>query len=196
MGRKPNNNLPEWSKEKRDSVFIQYFMPHINSLYNFALYLENDEDRAKDLVQESFLRAYKFVHHYDTEQQPKAWLIKILKNTFINEYHRNKHMAFKVELEEAFQQSDDDEDTHVKNIDLREEIFNSLVGDEISEAVNSLRVDFRIIILLCDIEGFRYDEMAAILDVPIGTVRSRLHRARTALKEKLQDYAIKKGYTK
>ena len=73
-------------------------------------------------------------------------------------------------------------------------IYNNLVGDEITKAVNSLPVDYRLIILLCDVEGFKYDEIAKIIDVPIGTVRSRLHRARNMLKEQLKDYAEKRGY--
>lgn len=82
----------------------------------------------------------------------------------------------------------------MQNVDLRQEVYNNLVGDEISKAVSSLPVDYRLIILLCDVEGFKYDEIAKIIDVPIGTVRSRLHRARNMLKDQLKDYAEKRGY--
>jgi RNA polymerase sigma-70 factor (ECF subfamily) len=79
---------------------------------------------------------------------------------------------------------------------LRSETVQDRIGDEVATALNSLPVDFRIVIILCDIEGFTYEEMSKILDIPIGTVRSRLHRARNLLKEKLRDYAKKMGYLK
>lgn len=77
---------------------------------------------------------------------------------------------------------------------MRDEIFKGLIGDEVTQALNELPVDFRTILILCDIEGFSYEEMAKIIDIPIGTVRSRLHRARNLMKEKLRDYAKKMGY--
>ena len=79
-------------------------------------------------------------------------------------------------------------------MDLREDMFQHMMGDEVTEAINSLPVDFRVVILLCDIEGFTYEEIAKIIDIPIGTVRSRLHRARNMLKEKLKEYAESLGY--
>ncbi|MDV7393554.1 sigma-70 family RNA polymerase sigma factor, partial [Arthrospira platensis SPKY1] len=79
-------------------------------------------------------------------------------------------------------------------LDLREEMFQNMMGDEVTTAINSLPVDFRTVILLCDIEGFTYEEIAKIIDIPIGTVRSRLHRARNMLKEILKEYAEKLGY--
>ena len=79
-------------------------------------------------------------------------------------------------------------------MDLREEMFQQMMGDEVTTAINTLPVDFRTVILLCDVEGFTYEEIAKIVDIPIGTVRSRLHRARNMLKEKLSEYAKKFGY--
>ena len=169
-------------------------MPHFQALYNFALYLDNDEEIAKDLVQETLLRAYRFISYYEQGTNAKAWLIRILKNTFINDYRKKSKLPTQVNLEETYQTSDEDEENATQNVDLREEIFNNLVGDEITNAINALTVDYRLIILLCDIEDFKYDEIAKIIDVPIGTVRSRLHRARNMLKEKLKDYAEKRGY--
>ena len=183
----------ELSKEERDQIFDAEFLPHIDSLYNFAIFLENNDEIAKDLLQETYLRAYKFINYYEKGTNAKAWLIRILKNTFINEYRRKSKLPTKVDFEDTYQQVDDEEGS-MQNIDLRQEIYNNLVGDEITEAVNSLPVDYRLIILLCDVEGFKYDEIAKIIDVPIGTVRSRLHRARNMLKEKLKDYAAKRGY--
>jgi RNA polymerase sigma factor (sigma-70 family) len=186
----------ELSKAEKDQVFESEFLPHLTSLYNFAIFLENNEEIAKDLLQETYLRAYKFINYYEKGTNAKAWLIRILKNTFINEYRRRSKLPTQVDFEETYQQADEDEagEGTTQNVDLRQEIYNSLVGDEITKAVNALPVDYRLIILLCDVEGFKYDEIAKIIDVPIGTVRSRLHRARNMLKEKLKDYAEKRGY--
>ena len=183
----------ELTKKEKDEVFEKEFLPHIDSLYNFATFLEHDEDIAKDLLQETYLRAYKFINYYEKGTNAKAWLIRILKNTFINDYRKKSKAPIRVELEETYQQVDDSEG-ETQNVDLRQEVYNNLVGDEIMSAVNALPVDYRLIILLCDVEGFKYDEIARIIDVPIGTVRSRLHRARNMLKESLKGYAEKRGY--
>ena len=184
----------ELTKIERDQIFEKEFLPHIDSLYNFATFLEHDQEIAKDLLQETYLRAYKFINYYETGTNAKAWLIRILKNTFINDYRKKSKAPTRVEFEETYQQVDDSEGES-QNVDLREEVYNSLVGDEIMNAVNALPVDYRLIILLCDVEGFKYDEIAKIIDVPIGTVRSRLHRARNMLKDRLKEYAKKRGYT-
>jgi RNA polymerase sigma-70 factor (ECF subfamily) len=183
----------ELTKKERDEIFEKEFLPHIDSLYNFAVFLEHNEEIAKDLLQETYMRAYKFISYYETGTNAKAWLIRILKNTFINEYRKKSKAPTRVEFEDTYQQVDDSND-EVQNVDLREEVYNALVGDEVTSAVNALPVDYRLIILLCDVEGFKYDEIAKIIDVPIGTVRSRLHRARNMLKDKLKGYASKKGY--
>lgn len=181
----------ELSPQEKKETFENEFLPHIDSLYNFGFYLTNDEDEAKDLLQETYLRAYKYITYYQKGTNAKAWLLRILKNTFINDYRKKSkkpvHLSF-----EDFYTGDENEDTGF--IDLRQEVFDSLIGDEVTKALNALPVDYRLIILLCDIEGFKYEEIAKIIDVPIGTVRSRLHRARNMLKEKLKGYASKKGY--
>lgn len=182
-----------FSKEERDRIFQEEFMPHIDSLYNFALFLKNDEDNAKDLLQDTYLRAYRFIDYYEVGTNAKAWLVRILKNTFINEYRKKSKQPQKIDFEDTYQQAEEGSD-EFQNIDLRQEIYNNLVGDEVTSAVNNLPIDYRLIILLCDIEGFKYDEIAKIINVPIGTVRSRLHRARNMLKEILKDYAANKGY--
>jgi len=92
----------------------------------------------------------------------------------------------------GYQEADDDSPTEY--VDLRQEVFGGLIGDEVTKALNELPVDFKTVILLCDVEDFSYEEIAAIVDIPIGTVRSRLHRARNILKEKLRNYAENEGY--
>jgi len=166
----------------------------INSLYNFAYRLTLDEDDANDLVQETYLKAYRFFNSYEQGTNAKAWLFRILKNSFINDFRKKSKEPSKVDYQEveSFYNSDDIDENITT--DLRVESLQDMIGDEVANALNSLAVDFRTIIILCDLEGFTYEEMAKILDIPIGTVRSRLHRARNLLKDKLRAYAGTMGF--
>ncbi len=181
-------------KLRKDQLFEKEFFPHMDALYNFAFHLTYDEDDANDLVQETYMKAYRFANSYVEGTNAKAWLFKILKNAFINEYRKKSKQPNKVDYEEIVSYHDQEDAQLVGTLDLREEIFQDMLGDEVTKAINTLPVDFRTVILLCDIEGFTYEEIAKIIDIPIGTVRSRLHRARQMLKELLEDYAKTLGY--
>ncbi len=183
-----------YSPEQKDKIFHEEFMPHIDALYNFAYHLTYDEEDANDLVQETYMKAFRFIDSYDEGTNAKAWLFKILKNAFINEYRKKSKKPSKVDYEDFIGYQDNDENSRVEYVDLRHEIFSGMIGDEVTKALNSLPVDFRTVILLCDVENFSYEEIAKITDIPIGTVRSRLHRARNMLKEKLKSYAKTMGY--
>jgi RNA polymerase sigma-70 factor (ECF subfamily) len=164
-------------------------------MYNFALKLTNDEDEAQDLVQDTCMKAYRFIHSFEPGTYAKAWLFRILKNNFINDYRKKSRGPSKVEFEWVEQSITGDEDSEpAYQADLQAETVNEMLGDEITAAIQALPVDFRMIIILCDLEEFSYEEMARILNIPIGTVRSRLHRARALLKESLANYAKTKGY--
>ena len=175
-------------------IFEQELLPHIQPLYNFAFHLCYNEEDANDLVQETYLKALRFVDKYIQGTNAKAWLFKILKNAFINQYRKRSKRPMQVDYEDIASYHDSEEGSYVDFMDLREEIFQGMMGDEVTTAINALPIDFRTVILLCDIEGFTYEEIAKIVDIPIGTVRSRLHRARNMLKEQLRDYAAKLGY--
>ena len=192
MSDVPAQNYTEKEKYK---IFDQEFMPHINSMYNFAYRLTVDEDEAKDLVQDTYLKAFRFITSFQKGTNAKAWLFRILKNSFINDYRKKSKEPAKVDYQEVetFYNSDEADADNI-TVDLRVESVQEMIGDEVATALNSLAVDFRTVIILCDIEGFTYEEMAKILDIPIGTVRSRLHRARNLLKEKLKAYAKTMGY--
>ena len=182
-------------KKKSDELFEKEFFPHINALYNFAYHLTYNEDDANDLVQETYMKAYRFAHSYDEGTNAKAWLFKILKNAFINEYRKKSKRPAKVDYEDYIHYHDkEDTKKGSDDLDMRKDYFSDMLGDEITRAINSLPVDFKTVILLCDIEGFTYEEIAKIIDIPIGTVRSRLHRSRNMLKEKLVAYAKKMGF--
>lgn len=188
------------SKEEKDLRFETELMPVIDPLYNFAYRLTLDEDDANDLVQETYLKAYRFFEYFEQGTNAKAWLFRILKNSFINDFRKKSKQPAKVdysEIEGYYNTEDVDADSEVGTTsDMRTQSVQDLIGDEVASALNSLPVDFRTVIILCDLEGFTYEEMAKILDIPIGTVRSRLHRARNFLKEKLEKYAKTMGYDK
>ncbi len=183
-----------YSKKEKEEVFETEFLPHIDSMYNFAYRLTFDEDDAKDLVQDTYLKAYRFIQSFERGTNAKAWLFRILKNSFINDFRKKSKQPAKVDYQEVESYYNSEDIDKSITTDLRVDTVQDMIGDEISNALNSLDVDFRTVIILCDLEGFKYDEMAKILDIPIGTVRSRLHRARNLLKEKLNDYAKKMGY--
>ena len=186
------------SKEEKDTRFEAELLPVLDPLYNFAYRLTLDEDDANDLVQETYLKAYRFFDYFEQGTNAKAWLFRILKNSFINEFRKKSKQPAKVdysEVEGYYNTEDVEGDNGVATTtDMRTESVQDLIGDEVASALNTLPVDFRTVIILCDLEGFTYEEMAKILDIPIGTVRSRLHRARNSLKEKLEKYAKTMGY--
>ncbi len=140
------------------------------------------------------MKAYRFIESFQKGTNAKAWLFRILKNSFINDYRKKSKEPSKVDYQEVETYYNSEEVDRQITPDLRVESLKDMIGDEISNALNSLDVDFRTVIILCDLEGFKYEEMAKILDIPIGTVRSRLHRARNLLKEKLKSYAKSMGY--
>jgi RNA polymerase sigma-70 factor (ECF subfamily) len=182
------------NKLNKDEIFEREFLPYSDALHSFAFRLVREENDANDLVQETFLRAYRFLHSFEEGTNAKAWLFRILKNTFINDFRKKSKEPSKVDYNEIETFVNTEEVDTPPTHDAKEENRQYLIGDEIANALNSLDIDFRTILILSDLEDFKYDEMAKILDIPIGTVRSRLHRARGLLKDKLQEYAKTKGY--
>lgn len=180
------------TKAQKDKIFNEELMPQADALYNFAYSLVYNEAHAEDLVQDAFLKAYRFIHSFESGTNAKAWLFQILKNAFINEYRKKSRRPQKVDFED-FKDKNQLEKQSV-SIDISEDVYTHMIGDEITIALNKLPVDFRVAIILADIEGFTYEEIAKIVDIPIGTVRSRLFRARNLLKEELRNYAKERGF--
>lgn len=183
------------TEKEKNEIFEGEFLPLIDDLYNFAYHLTLDEFLSEDLVQETYFKAYKFISSYQKGTNAKAWLFRILKNEFINIYRKKERSPNEVSYNEGVSfQAEDKSLADSSFLDLRDDIFQNMLGDEVSLALNSLPVDYRTVIVLCDLQNFKYEEIADILEIPIGTVRSRLYRARNELKEKLKTYAKSLGY--
>lgn len=187
------NKIPKLSEAEREQIIQTEFMPHMDQLYNFAFRLTYNESDAEDLVQDTYLKACKAVESYQLGTNAKAWLFTILRHVFINDYRKKSRMPKQGTIEDIEKQHHTQDGTKGKHLDLSDETFQDMLGDEVMEAIESLTVDFKTIILL-DQEDFKYVEMSAILEIPVGTVRSRLYRARQTLKHKLEDYARRMGY--
>lgn len=186
------------AQEQREQSLREAFerdaIPHMDALYNFALRMTGDGVEAQDLVQETFLKAFRFFDKFEQGTNCKAWLFRIMKNSWINRYHKAQKSPETVDydsVEEFYYSirshgSDDG--------DMSELLFNNILDDEMTGAIERLPEDFRTVVILCDIEGFTYEEIAEFVDCPVGTVRSRLHRGRRLLRDALVHYATSKGY--
>ncbi len=172
-------------------VFEQEFLPLMEALYNYAVHLTRNKVEAEDLVQETYKKALGSMDKYQQGTNAKAWLFRILFNTFVNELRYGGRRPRQVELEEAMKSAVMPSSGAGS---LSETPFQSSMGDEITWAVNSLERQQRAVVIMAYLEDFKYEEIAMILKVPVGTVRSRLHRAKKVLEKKLLSYAISRGY--
>ncbi len=177
-----------------EDVFTNETLPHRNALYNYALKISGNSDDAQDLVQETYYKAYRYFDKFQTGTNSKAWMFMILKNSFINDYRKSKREPYKLDYEQIqnFYENVKSDRSQTNNLDT--EYFNNLIDDEMTAAIDQLPTKMREVFLLCDLDGNSYEETAELVGCPIGTVRSRLHRARLMLQETLLDYAKNKGY--
>jgi len=169
-------------------------IPHQDALYNYALKIVRNSDDAQDLVQDTYYKAYKSFHQFKSGTNSKAWMFMILKNTFINNYRKLKREPSKVDyddIENIYEEIKSDW-TNDNNLDL--DFYQNLLDDDLSSALEKLPAKMKDVFLLCDLEGYSYEEIAELVNVPVGTVRSRLHRARKFLQYELFDYAKENGY--
>jgi RNA polymerase sigma-70 factor (ECF subfamily) len=175
--------------------FTELAMPIAPQLYSAALRMTRSAADAEDLVQETYLRAYRSFASFEEGTNLRAWLFRILTNTFINSYRSKQRRVQETEL-------DDIEDLYLyrrigdsalASRSAEDTLFEMFTDDEVKGALEELPENFRIPVLLADVEDFSYKEIAEMLDVPIGTVMSRLHRGRKAMQKRLLDYAIERG---
>jgi RNA polymerase sigma-70 factor, ECF subfamily len=174
--------------------FEQTTLPHRTLLYNYAFYITRNSDDANDLLQETFLKAFRFWHNFENGTNVKAWLYRIMKNSYINYYRKETREPKKVEYKEYHLPYDTIQETSFAHKHVLNKTYDEIFGDEIARSLQSLNDSFRDIIVLSDIEGLSYEEIANTIDCPIGTVRSRLHRGRKLLRKKLFAYAKANGY--
>lgn len=180
--------------EKREE-FEEEALVHLDALYGLGLRLTGgDEARAEDLVQETCLKAYRSWDDFEPGTDCRAWLTTILRNTFISAFRRRKSRPTAVEY--ADEVSGRSVFGDVRDEDPAGEFFDRIVDDEVVEAIDDLDDAFRVPLVLSDLEGFGYREIADALEIPVGTVKSRLHRARRRLQEELYEYARETGYVR
>jgi RNA polymerase sigma-70 factor (ECF subfamily) len=184
--------------EKTDSTrqeFERLAMKHVDSLYASALRFTKNERDAEDLVQDAFLRAFRFFDRFERGTNIKAWLFKILTNTFINRYRRTMKERSIVEGGDRSAVHDHfvSREASESAANPEQSFFDRLLSGDVLRAVDSLPIDFRMVVILADLQEFSYKEIADILDVPVGTVMSRLYRGRRLLQKALATYAIAAG---
>jgi RNA polymerase sigma-70 factor (ECF subfamily) len=179
------------------ATFADQAMEFMGSLYSAALRMTRNPSDAEDLVQETYLKAYRGFGGYTQGTNLKAWLYRILTNTYINSYRSKKRRPEETELDEV-------EDLYLyrrlggleavaASRSAEDELMDFFTDDEVKQAIEALPEQFRMAVLLADVEGFSYKEIAEMLDIPIGTVMSRLHRGRKAMQKALHDYALARG---
>jgi RNA polymerase sigma-70 factor, ECF subfamily len=177
--------------------FADLAMEYMPSLYSAALRMTRNRADAEDLVQETYLRAYRGFGGFQEGTNLKAWLYRILTNTFINSYRAKKRRPEESDVEDIedfylYRRIGGLEEARASR-SAEDELMDLFPEAEVKEAVESLPETFRMAVLLADVEGFSYKEIADILEIPIGTVMSRLHRGRKALQKRLYDFAAERG---
>jgi RNA polymerase sigma-70 factor, ECF subfamily len=180
---------------RKQQDFEDEMLPHLDAIYNFALRLTTDPNDAEDLVQDTIVKAFRFFNSYEKGTNAKAWLFRILKNSYINNYRKKSKQPQQVDYDEVSTFYETVRSEQSNTTDMEEMMYGQLLDDDVTRALEQLPEDFRTVVLLCDVEGFTYEEIANMLDVPIGTIRSRLHRGRNLLRVQLMDYAEKRGYS-
>ena len=176
--------------------FDSQVMPYLDSLYNTAYRMTRSAEDAEDLVQETYFKAYKYYDKFEEGTNLKAWLFKILKNTFINNYRKKKLEPRSVdfaEIEDSFERIVRRDNSETPS-DPEAEFFTGVLDDDVRKALESLPYDYRMVVILADLEDFSYKQIADILDCPVGTVMSRLYRGRKLLEKALLKYARLHGY--
>jgi RNA polymerase sigma-70 factor (ECF subfamily) len=189
--------VPE--ERRTDSIRAEFeavALEHFDALYNTAMRLTRNPMEAQDLVQETYLKAYRFFHRFEPGTNMKAWLFTILRNTYINTYRRASRQQ-QVDFDQiAPLYSETTNEPVLTDRRAAEEMLSHLVQDDVKRALDALPEEYRLVVLLADLEDFAYKEIADIVGCPVGTVMSRLFRGRRLLRQSLAEFAKKAGYIK
>lgn len=182
---------------KKRQEFEREALPHMDALYRTALRLSKNEKDAEDLVQEAFVKAYRFWDKFETGSNCRAWLFKIMTNIFINQYRSKSRSPMTANIDDIDDNFLYGQLATVEGArDPEQALFAKVFDDDVKKAIENLPDDFRLVVVLSFLEGFSYQEIAEIADLQLGTVKSRLHRGRKLLQKQLWDYAVKNGYIK
>lgn len=178
-------------KRRFEAEALQY----LDQLYAAAMGMTRNRADAEDLVQETFVKAYAAFHRFEPGTNLKAWLYRILTNTYINDYRKRKRQPLVGALDELedWQLADAEMVTGGRSRSAEADAMDLIPDETIKAAMESLSENFRLVVYFADVEGFSYKEIAEMLDIPTGTVMSRLHRGRKILREKLADYVYEEG---
>ncbi len=185
------------SLAERAASFEQQAMPYLDQLYGAALRMTRNPADAEDLVQETYLKGFAAFDSFTQGTNLRAWLFRILTNTFINAYRKRQREPFQSGSDDLTDWQLHDAESHTST-GLRSaemEALDRITDSDVVQAMSNLPEDYRLAVYLADVEGFSYKEIAEIMETPVGTVMSRLHRGRKLLREQLADYAIERGFT-
>jgi RNA polymerase sigma-70 factor (ECF subfamily) len=181
---------------ERQKEFEDVALEHTDALLRTALRMTKNQSDSEDLVQETMLKAYRFFDRFERGSNIKAWLFKIMTNIFINNYRQKSRQPTGVSYDDV----DDNylyhqiEDSRGRETDPEQALFAKMVDSDVRKAIEELPEDFRMVVILAFLEGFSYEEIAEIADIQLGTVKSRLHRARKLLQKQLWQYAVQRGF--
>jgi RNA polymerase sigma-70 factor (ECF subfamily) len=188
--------VPEPDNDRRKE-FEDTALEHLNPLFNLALSLTRNRKDAEDLVQETYLRAYRFFDSYEPGTHIKAWLFRILRNTFINRYRAARVRPNEVDftrVEQTYERAIDEQFLRDhRAVSPEDAVMNGVLDEEVETAISGLPDEYRSVVILALVEDLAYKEIASALSIPLGTVMSRLHRGRKLLQAQLLEYGKKKG---
>jgi len=197
-----NSMVENKAEQAKKKEFEDLFLPILDNLYGIALRMTRNEKDAEDLVQETYLKAFRFFHRFERGTNARAWILTILTNTFRTRYRKKKQEPGMVDFEavENFCLADEmvkeitaSDKSEAQGADVVTAILKDYVSDDVINALESVPEQFRIAVLLSDVEGFSYQEISEILGISVGTVKSRIFRGRKILQKQLWDFAKQRG---